>query len=264
MSLADIQSQYDDRNLDIDKVGIKDILYPIIVKDKKNGRQHTVGRINMFVKLPHNFKGTHMSRFVEVLNNHRTNIAIESFRGILDDLKNILDSEEAHIEITFPYFIEKEAPVSKLPSIMDYECTFVGLATPEKKDFIVSVKVPVISVCPCSKEISLYGAHNQRSYITIKVRCKGMIWIEDLIEIAESSASSPIFSLLKREDEKYITEHSYDNPVFVEDIVRNVADKLIKDERVVWFEVSSENYESIHNHSAYAFIVRDKSGLVSR
>lgn len=258
MELADIQSQFDDRNLDIDKVGIKDIQYPIVVKDKKNGRQHTVARINMYVKLPHNFKGTHMSRFVEVLNSHRTNIAIESFKGILDDLKNVLNSEEAHIEITFPYFVEKEAPVSRLPSLMDYECTFIGTATPDKKDFIVSVKVPVISVCPCSKEISNYGAHNQRSYITIKVRYKGMIWIEDLIEIAENSASAPIFSLLKREDEKYITEHSYDNPVFVEDIVRNAADRLLADDRVTWFEVSSENYESIHNHSAYAVITRDK------
>jgi len=260
VALADIQSQYDHRNLDIDRVGIKDILYPIVVKDKKNGKQSTVARINMYVRLPHNFKGTHMSRFVEVLNNHRTNIALESFKGILDDLKTVLNSEEAHIEITFPYFIEKIAPVSNLPSLMDYECTFVGISSKDKKDFIVSVKVPVVSLCPCSKEISDYGAHNQRSYVTIKVRYKGMIWIEDLIEVAESSASAPIFSLLKREDEKYITEHSYDNPVFVEDIVRNAANKLLLDDRVTWFEVSSENYESIHNHSAYAVITRDKRG----
>ncbi|MCX8084319.1 MAG: GTP cyclohydrolase FolE2 [Calditerrivibrio sp.] len=258
MSLADIQNQTDFRNIDIDKVGIKDIQYPIVVKDKKNGKQHTVARINMFVKLPHNFKGTHMSRFVEVLNNHRTNIGIESFRGILDDLKSVLNSEESHIEITFPYFIEKQAPISNLPSLMDYECTFIGSAIGDKKDFIVCVKVPVLSVCPCSKEISTYGAHNQRSYIGIKVRYKGMIWIEDLIEIAEQSASAPIFSLLKREDEKFITESSYENPVFVEDIVRNVADKLLADSRVTWFEVSSENHESIHNHSAYAVITRDK------
>ncbi|MCA1928128.1 MAG: GTP cyclohydrolase FolE2 [Calditerrivibrio sp.] len=258
MQLADIQSQHDDRNLYIDKVGIKDIQYPIVVKDRKNGKQSTVAKINMYVKLPHNFKGTHMSRFVEVLNNHRTNIGIESFRGILDDLKNVLESEESHIEITFPYFMEKYAPVSKLPSLMDYECSFFGSSYKNKKDFIVSVKVPVISVCPCSKEISRYGAHNQRSYIIIKVRYKGMIWIEDLIEMAENSASSPIFSLLKREDEKFVTECSYENPVFVEDIVRNVADKLLKDDRVTWFEVSSENQESIHNHSAYAEIVRDK------
>lgn len=260
MELADIQRQFDDRNLYIDKVGIKDILYPIVVKDKKNGKQSTIAKINMYVKLPHNFKGTHMSRFVEVLNNYRNNIGIETFRKILDDLKAILDSEEAHIEITFPYFLEKYAPVSKLPSLMDYECSFYGSSFKENKDFIISVKVPVISVCPCSKEISSYGAHNQRSYVTIKVRYKGMIWIEDLIEVAETSASSPIFSLLKREDEKYVTETSYDNPVFVEDIVRNIADKLLKDDRVAWFEVSSENYESIHNHSAYAVIVRDKRG----
>ncbi|MEF3255661.1 MAG: GTP cyclohydrolase FolE2 [Deferribacterales bacterium] len=258
MVLADIQSQFDDRNLSIDKVGIKDIFYPIVVKDKKNGKQNTVARINMYVKLPHNFKGTHMSRFVEVLNNHRTNIGIESFKGILDDLKKVLDSEESHIEITFPYFVEKYAPVSNLPSIMDYECSLYGSSFKDKKDFIISVRVPVLSVCPCSKEISSYGAHNQRSYVNIKLRYKGMIWIEDIIEIAEESASSPIYSLLKREDEKFITEKSYENPVFVEDIVRNVAFRLLNDDRVTWFEVSSENHESIHNHSAYAVIVRDK------
>jgi GTP cyclohydrolase I len=195
-----------------------------------------------------------MSRFVEVLNNYRKDISISSFKLILDDLCQRLDSSEAHIEVFFPYFIEKISPVSGQVSLMDYECGN------DKKDFVLSVKVPVLSVCPCSKEISRYGAHNQRSYVKISIRYSKMVWIEELIEVAESSASAPIYALLKREDEKFITEKSYENPVFVEDIVRNVAEKLINDDRVTWFEVSSENHESIHNHSAYAVITRDKRG----
>lgn len=259
MSLNDIQSQQDFRNLVVDKVGIKDILYPITLKDKAKGCQHTVATINAYVQLPHNFKGTHMSRFVEVLNNYRDNISITSFKEILDELCNRLDSKESHIEVYFPYFIEKVSPVSKQVSIMDYQCAFIGSKKGEEKDFILSVRVPVLSVCPCSKEISRYGAHNQRSYVKIDIRYCKMVWIEDLIEIAESSASAPIYALLKREDEKYITEKSYENPVFVEDIVRNVAEKLNSDDRITWFEVSSENQESIHNHSAYAVISRDKT-----
>jgi len=258
MSLKDIQSLQDDRNLTIDKVGIKGIKYPIILRDKRKGNQHTVATINMFVKLPHNFKGTHMSRFVEILNKYRENISISSFKEILEEMRVKLDSEEAHFDMQFTYFLEKEAPVSKLPSLIDYECKFSGTVSDNKKDFVLTVTVPVISVCPCSKEISDYGAHNQRSYVTISVRYNKMVWIEDLIEIAEKSGSSPIYSLLKREDEKFITEKSYENPVFVEDIVRNAAELLLKDERITWFEVSSENYESIHNHSAFASICIEK------
>jgi len=256
--LKDIQSLGDDRNIAIDNVGIKNILYPIVVKDKTKGMQHTVARINMYVKLPHSFKGTHMSRFVEILNNYKTDIDIRSFGDILDDMMSALDSEEASVEVKFPYFIEKKAPVSGLASLMDYECKYIGYATPDKKDFITCVKVPVVSLCPCSKEISDFGAHNQRSYVEIKVRYSKMVWIEDLVNIAESSGSAPIYSLLKREDEKYITEKSYNNPVFVEDIVRNVSGKLLADDRITWFEVSSDNIESIHNHSAYALVTRDK------
>ncbi|WP_273266580.1 GTP cyclohydrolase FolE2 [Flexistipes sinusarabici] len=256
--LKDVQSLNDDRNLSIDKVGIKDILYPIVVKDKNKGKQHTVARIDMFVKLPHSFKGTHMSRFVEILNNYKADIDIRSFGDILDDMMGVLDSEVAGVEVRFPYFIEKKAPVSNLPSIMDYECEYTGYATKSEKDFVTTVKVPVVSVCPCSREISSAGAHNQRSYVKIKVRYNKMVWIEDLVNIAECSASAPIYSLLKREDEKYITETSYANPVFVEDIVRNIAEKLLEDDRITWFEVSSDNMESIHNHSAYALISRDK------
>ncbi|KAA0259062.1 GTP cyclohydrolase I FolE2 [Deferribacter autotrophicus] len=256
--LKDIQSQFDDRNLAIDKVGIKGIKYPIILRDKRKGSQHTIATINMFVKLPHNFKGTHMSRFVEILNKYRENISISSFKEILEEMRIRLNSEEAHFDMEFTYFLEKEAPVSKQTSLMDYLCRFSGNVSDEKMDFILSVTVPVISVCPCSKEISAYGAHNQRSYVTISVRYNRMVWIEDLIEIAEKSGSSPIFSLLKREDEKFITECSYDNPVFVEDIVRNAAQYLLEDDRIDWFEVSSENFESIHNHSAFASITIDK------
>jgi GTP cyclohydrolase I len=259
MKLIDIQSQKDSRKLTIDKVGIKGLKYPILLKDKIKGNQHTISEINMYVQLPHNFKGTHMSRFLEILNEFKDNINILSVKEILNQMRERLDSDEAHIEIYFPYFITKKAPVSKQESIMSYECAFYGSTTKSKYDFIISVKIPVLSLCPCSKEISKYGAHNQRSYVTIKVRSgKKLIWIEDIIEIAEKSASSPIYSLLKREDEKYVTEKSYENPVFVEDIVRNAAEILLEDKRIIWFEISSENFESIHNHSAFASITRKK------
>lgn len=257
--LKDIQNETDQRNISIDRVGIKDISYPITLQDRVNGKQDTVAKINMYVQLPHNFKGTHMSRFIEILNNHRNFINIDSVKEILNEMLEKLDSEEAHLDMTFPYFVNKTAPVSGQAALMDYNCNFTGTAANGEKDFILSVVVPVMSLCPCSKEISKYGAHNQRSHVTIKVKYTKMVWIEEIIEIAEQSASSPIYALLKREDEKYITEHSYNNPVFVEDIVRNVAEKLLKDDRITWFEVSSENFESIHNHSAFAVITRDKA-----
>lgn len=259
--MKDIQSQHDGRNLDIDKVGIKDIKYPIVLSDKEKGSQHTVALINMYVKLPHNFKGTHMSRFVEILSRHSSDINLYKVNEILDEMKERLDSEEAFIELSFQYFMDKKAPVSGQSAMMDYECKYFGSAGPDKHDQVLTIKVPVMTLCPCSKEISKYGAHNQRSFITISVRMKKMIWIEELIELAESCGSSPIYPLLKREDEKYVTEQSYENPAFVEDVVRNVAEKLMNEDRVTWFEVSSENIESIHNHSAYAIIVRDKSEL---
>jgi len=256
--LKDIQSQQDTRNLDIDKVGIKDIKYPIVLSDKERGSQHTVALINMYVKLPHNFKGTHMSRFVEILSRHSSDINLTTVGDILKEMKKTLDSEEAFIELSFDYFMNKKAPVSGQEAVMDYECRYVGSSGEDGQDQILTVKVPVMTLCPCSKEISKYGAHNQRSFISISVRMKQMVWIEELIEIAESSGSSPIYPLLKREDEKFVTEASYENPAFVEDVVRNVAEKLMKEERVTWFEVSSENIESIHNHSAYAVISKYK------
>ncbi|MGE4266574.1 MAG: GTP cyclohydrolase FolE2 [Deferribacterales bacterium] len=256
--MKDIQSQRDHRNLDVDRVGIKDIRYPVVLSDRDKGKQSTVARINMYVRLPHNFKGTHMSRFVEILSRHSDDINLYSVGHILDEMKERLDSEEAFIELSFSYFLMKKAPVSRQEAMMDYYCEYFGSSGPEGRDALISVRVPVMTLCPCSKEISKYGAHNQRGYITISVRMKKLMWIEEIIEIAESSASSPVFPLLKREDEKYVTEMSYENPTFVEDVVRNAATKLMAEDRVVWFEVSSENMESIHNHSAYAIITRDK------
>lgn len=256
--LEDVQSSKDTRNIDIDNVGIKDIIYPISLRDKNKGVQHTTAKISMSVQLPHQYKGTHMSRFVEILNKHKDNMDIHNAGSILQDMRERLSSHTSFISLKFPYFMEKKTPVSNLASLMDYECEFEGTCSNNGLDFVLTVKVPVQSLCPCSKEISEYGAHNQRSIASISVRFNKTVWIEDLIEIAESSASSPIFSLLKREDEKYVTEHAYENPAFVEDIVRNLSEKLMNDERITWFLVECENMESIHNHNAWARIERRK------
>jgi len=250
--LRDIQSEPDFRNLPINKVGVKDIRYPVVVLDRREGRQHTVAKVNMYVNLPHHFRGTHMSRFIEILNRYREGISTLKIGEILDEMKRELDAETAHFEIEFPYFITKAAPVSGEEAKMEYTCRLV--ANSDADYYMLEVKVPVLSLCPCSKEISSFGAHNQRSFFTVQVKAKEKIWIEDVIEVAETSASSDIFAILKREDEKYITEKSYENPVFVEDMVRNAAEKLMKMKGILWFSVESENMESIHNHSAYAQI----------
>ena len=256
--LQDIQNQKDFRNISVDKVGIKNVIYPIVLKDKSKGVQNTIADISMSVQLPQEFKGTHMSRFLEILNRYKDKISIVAISGLLEEMKKVLHSDESHIELTFPYFISKIAPVSKNASMMDYSCTFAGTCSNDKKDFVLTVRVPIQSLCPCSKEISDRGAHNQRSIAAVSIRYKKLVWIEDLIEIAESSGSSPIYSLLKREDEKFVTEQAYDNPAFVEDIVRNITEKLMKDDRITWFEVSCENMESIHNHNAWATSTRQK------
>jgi GTP cyclohydrolase I len=212
----------------------------------------------MYVELPHHFKGTHMSRFIEVLNEYKGSINMSSVSGLLDKVRQRLDAKKAHIELEFPFFIEKKAPVSSAVGYMDYTCRFFGEVSCNRKDFILNVNVPVTSLCPCSKEISSYGAHNQRSVISISIRMKKFIWIEDLIKIAESSSSCQIYSVLKREDEKYVTEKAYDNPMFVEDTVREIALRLNSDDNITWYKVESENFESIHNHSAYASITLDK------
>jgi len=258
VKLKDVQEEKDDRRIPVDKVGVKNICYPIVVLDKKNKEQHTIASINMYVNLPHHFKGTHMSRFIEILNKHHGRIALKNMGKILNEMKALLKAQSAHMEVEFPYFIEKEAPVSKEKGLMEYRCRFMGSSNELENDFLLEVRIPVNSLCPCSKEISRYGAHNQRSLVTVQIRFKHLVWIEDLVALVESSASSPVYSLLKREDEKFITESAYDNPAFVEDIVRNIAEKLQRDENISWFSIEAENFESIHNHSAYAFIERRK------
>lgn len=254
-NLKDIQSQPDERKIPINQVGVKDISYPVLVMDKESGEQNTIAKVNMYVDLPHHFRGTHMSRFIEILNHYRTGISTKNIREILNDMKKMLEAERAFFEIEFPFFLMKEAPVSKEKAKMEYVCRLFGDSAVDY--YTLEVKVPVLSLCPCSKEISSYGAHNQRSIISIKIEAKEIIWIEDIIDLAESSASSDIYSLLKREDEKYITEKSYENAMFVEDMVRHAAEKVMKMPNVLGFSVESENMESIHNHSAYARIEKD-------
>lgn len=255
--MKDIQNHKDNRNIDIDQVGVKGIRYPITVLDKNMGEQQTVAKINMYVNLPRHYKGTHMSRFVEILNEHSRRISLQTFSEIMEEMKKRLNAKSAHMEITFPYFIKKKAPVTKSEGLMEYICTFRGSLN-EGSDLVTIIHVPISTLCPCSKEISAFGAHNQRGEVTLQVRFKKFIWIEDLIRLVEETASSDVFSVLKREDEKYVTEWAYDHPMFVEDIVREIAQKLNHDPNITWFAVESENFESIHNHNAYACIERRK------
>jgi GTP cyclohydrolase I len=255
--MIDIQSQQDHRRVEINKVGVKNIEYPITVLDKRNRVQHTVGKVNMYVNLPHRFKGTHMSRFVEILNEYRGTINIKAISTILDNMKEKLAAQSAFMEVEFPYFVEKRAPVSGAKSLMGYTCRFLASLVDGRHTLVVGITVPVTTLCPCSKEISEKGAHNQRSLVSVKVTFRKFFWIEDLIRIVESSASSAVYSLLKRSDEKFITEKAYDTPLFVEDIVRNIALKLNVHRNITWFSVESENLESIHNHNAYAFVEKE-------
>ncbi len=256
--IPDVQNSADTRRLAINKVGIKDIRHPVKVRDRSGGEQHTIAMFNMYVNLPHNFKGTHMSRFVEILNVPGREISVDSFKDMLTEMTGRLEAESGHIEMTFTYFVTKAAPVSGVESLMDYEVTFAGEIRDGRPAMNLKVVVPVTSLCPCSKKISRYGAHNQRSHVTVNVRTRGFIWIEDLIDLVEKEASCELYGLLKRPDEKYVTERAYENPKFVEDMVRDIAAKLNRDERVAAYAVESENFESIHNHSAYAMIERDK------
>ncbi len=252
--LPDTQNQADIRQLPIDKVGVKNLKYPIVVKDKDRELQHTIATISMTVDLPKEFKGTHMSRFVEILQCKEREIHVDSIDIILMEMQKRLKANASHIEIEFPFFMEKKAPASGKLSLMNYVAKFHAVRNNDKKDFILTVKVPVTTLCPCSKNIARYGAHNQRGEVTVSVRFKDTVWIEDLIAIIESSASSELYSLLKREDEKYVTERAYENPVFVEDLVRNVVVKLKENKSIIWYSVEAENFESIHNHNAYAYI----------
>ena len=257
-TMKDIQNQRDYRNIPIDKVGIKNLRYPITVLDRRNGYQHTVASINMYVDLPHKYKGTHMSRFVELLHLFRPEVSLKRISVVLEKMKQHLNAASAVIEVTFPYFIEKKAPVSGSPGLLDYTCRIVGSCDPEGKvDLVSEVIVPISSVCPCSKEISEIGAHNQRGEVRLSTRFKKFIWMEDMIELVEACASCEVYSVLKRVDEKCVTERGFSNPKFVEDIVRDIAKKLKEDSNITWFSVSAENFESIHNHSAYAHITSE-------
>lgn len=257
-SLADMQATPDPRGIPLRHAGISQLRYPIAVWDRDRNRQHTIGKFQLTVDVPHNVKGTHMSRFIEALEEHHGELSLETVPELVDDLRSRLNADRAEVQIEFPYFIRRIAPVSGKPSSLETQVRFQGSAQGEREaNFSLTVEVPVMTLCPCSKEISRYGAHCQRSYVTIEVRSRELVWIEELVEIADASASSPLYPLLKREDEKWVTEHSYENPVFAEDLVRNVAVRLIADTRVTWFYVQAENQESIHNHNAFAAVGSD-------
>jgi len=256
--IPDVQGREDVRNIAINKVGIKDIRHPVVMRDRSDGIQHTVANFNMYVYLPHHFKGTHMSRFVKILNDHEKEISVESFKDMLKQMVEMLEAEAGYIEMSFPYFINKKAPVTGVESLLDYDVTLIGKIKDGKTETRIKVVVPVTSLCPCSKSISDYGAHNQRSHVTVNVKTRGFVWIEEIIELVEGQASCELYGLLKRPDEKFVTERAYDNPKFVEDMVRDVAVKLNQDDRIRAYVLESENFESIHNHSAYALIEHDK------
>ena len=257
-NLEDVQAGPDTRKISIDKVGIKDIRHPVLIKDRSEHDQHTVANFNMYVELPHEFKGTHMSRFVEILNNHEREISVRSFKLMLQEIADRLEAEKGHIEMSFPFFVSKKAPVTGVESLIDYEVTLIGEITHGVSTTDIKVVVPVTSLCPCSKNIADYGAHNQRSHVTLSVQANAFVWIEELIELVEQQASSELYGLLKRPDEKYVTERAYDNPKFVEDLVRDIATALNQDARIDSYVVEAENFESIHNHSAYAMITKEK------
>jgi GTP cyclohydrolase IB len=258
-AIPDVQSSPDSRQIAIDRVGVKAIRHPVRIAEVGGGVQHTVATFNMYVRLPHHFKGTHMSRFLEILNSHERELSVQSFTVMLQEMVERLEAKAGHIEMNFSYFINKAAPVSSVQSLLDYDVTFTGEIKDGKHEFAMKVVVPVTSLCPCSKQISDYGAHNQRSHVTISAKTNAHVWIEELVRIAEEEASCELFGLLKRPDEKYVTERAYDNPKFVEDMVRDVAARLNADPRIDSYVVESENFESIHNHSAYALIERDKA-----
>jgi GTP cyclohydrolase IB len=254
--LHDTQSQPDFRRIPIDRVGVKNLLYPIKVRDKARATQSTVATVALTVDLPHHYKGTHMSRFIEVLNEHGPVLHVENIETILHALRKRMDSEKAHATFEFPFFLEKAAPVTKAVGLMDYLVRFEATLEGRAIDFVLTVIVPVTTLCPCSKAISAHGAHNQRGRVTFSIRSKKPIWIEDLIRLVESGASCDLFSLLKRPDEKAVTERAYTNPVFVEDLVRDIAARCNQEKNITWYRIEAENFESIHNHNAYALVER--------
>ncbi|MBQ0052661.1 MAG: GTP cyclohydrolase I FolE2 [Treponema sp.] len=268
--MIDIQNEQDTREVPLQKVGVKNVRYPVQVLDKEKKTQTTSATVNLFVNLPHNYKGTHMSRFIQIFHNYHKDISMQNFLEMLEEIRTKLDAQRAFGRITFPYFIEKKAPVTGSEGMMEYICTYEGEVspcapatasathssgdTPQRPDhkFFISIKVPLATLCPCSKAISEYGAHNQRGFVKVKILYTNFFWIEDVISMIESCASTPLYSVLKRQDEKFVTEHAYDNPRFVEDVVREVYLGL-KKMNFQWFTVEAETEESIHAHNAYAF-----------
>ncbi|MEZ0326468.1 MAG: GTP cyclohydrolase FolE2 [Fimbriimonas sp.] len=259
-TLVDIQSTPDIRNIAIDKVGVRKVKYPIHVRVKDNGLMHTVGTFSLTVDLPHDYKGTHMSRFLEVLGEHNKDISAETIPVILQRLRERLKAETSHLEVTFIYFREKAAPVTQKVGMMGYECGFSATGG-TSTDFELYLNVPVTTLCPCSKEISAYGAHNQRGYVMVRIKPRGeeILWLEDVIDMIEGAASAPLYPVLKRPDEKFVTEQAYDNPRFVEDMVREVAIAFDNEPRIASYEIEVENHESIHDHNAYACLSRSKA-----
>lgn len=252
--LKDTQSEPDHRQIAIDRVGVKGLRYPLRIRDKAHESQHTIATCALTVDLPHHYKGTHMSRFIEVLNEFGPELHVDNIRDILEDLVARLHSESAHVDFEFPFFLEKAAPATGAKGMMDYNVRFAATIERGVVDFVVTVIVPVTTLCPCSKAISTRGAHNQRGQVTFSVRFKKPIWIEDLVRLVEDSASCELYSVLKRPDEKAVTERAYDNPVFVEDLVRNIAERAETEDQITWYCVEAENFESIHNHNAFARI----------
>ncbi len=257
--MKDTQSQRDDRGVPIDLVGVSGLRWPIVVWDQKHEKQSTIATLKLAVALPEQFKGTHMSRFIEALNEYRGEVTFRTLPQLVDDLRRRLTAPCADVEVRFPYFVEKHAPVTKAAGRMDFDCWFRASGSEHEASFLMGIKVPVTSLCPCSKAISDYGAHNQRGYISLEVKPTRtedggvtLIWFEELIQIAELSASCPVYPILKREDERHVTMQAYDKPAFVEDMARDCAVALRSDTRVSWFRVNVENHESIHNHAAFA------------
>lgn len=261
MTIEDVQNHPDTRNIPINKVGIKDIRHPFSFIDKNGSQQSTVGTFQMSVNLPHHQKGTHMSRFVALLNEDCQQLSIQQFPALLQKMTQLLEADTGHITADFLYFINKSAPITGVKSLLDYQIQLSGSWSEDHSNITIKVLVPVTSLCPCSKKISDYGAHNQRSHITVEATTDEQIHIEDLIDLVEQQASSQLYSLLKRPDEKFVTEQAYDNPKFVEDVVRDIANALNNDKRILAYTLEAENFESIHNHSAYAVIENNKSTI---
>ncbi len=254
VAMRDVQGHRDDRRLAIEQVGIRGLRHPIVITDRAGREQHTISVSSIYVDLAHDQKGIHMSRCVEIVRRHKAILSLAGFMRMLEDTASHLGASASYIQLSFPFFVTKKAPISGVEGLMDYQVSIEGEHRGGVCDVRLKVVVPVTSLCPCSKDISDYGAHNQRTHITITARAGSGLWLEDLIEVAEKEASCDLYSVLKRPDEKYVTERAYDNPKFVEDIVRDVAAALKKTPHVLSFVVESENFESIHNHSAYALL----------